>query len=164
MKVKVILVLASLMMGTLVHATEVKVDSVPLELNPAGFGAGQVALAGFGFELNQKLGRARLNIDYVDNLPCRAYEPGGQYCPPAPESSQVLVPGLTFDASSSEVVYKDDKGKVVVCATVKNTSGFFGHRTHIKKTGNCFLTSKIGTKDDGFNVSKVLDVYFNTKN
>jgi hypothetical protein len=154
------LLLAMLIQGSFVDAAEVKIDVVSADYTPrSGSPSSQsVYLRGSSYEVNPDLGRARIQLRY--DITFQAEDDLG------PESSQVMVPGLTFDKATSQVVYKDSSGNSHVCATVKFTKGLFGKRTKIQKTKNCQVVARSAIRpyDDGWKIhsENVLEVYLVT--
>lgn len=103
------------------------------------------------FGINPELGRAWVEIDvyFVQSE--------------SSESYRVAVPGLSYDKSSSQVVY-DAEGKKVICANVRETGSWIFKSQRIEPTGDCELTRKYVKVpiDDGFAVEVIehFEVHF----
>lgn len=84
----------------------------------------EVKVTGTSFDVDEKLGRARIAVDLYD----RSFE--GNFF-----SESVAVPGLTFDRQRREVRYESG-GSVVTCALSRN---FLWGKTY-PETGACRIT------------------------
>jgi hypothetical protein len=159
---KFVFALAFLAAGA-AQASSVKVDTVDAVYDVPGSSPANVSIESFKFEINQDLGRARLDITYQTD-----YNPGpdegGYY---GPGEDDVLVQGLSFDKTSSQVVYKSEAGKTTACANVTISHGPLGHRVHVKNTGLCTLSTSTEDviTDDGWEIKhhKVLNVFLNSQ-
>lgn len=101
---------------------------------------------------NPSLGRAWVELSFRQ-----------EYAIDLPDEVKVVrknVPGLQFDSSTQQVIYKG-AGASVVCAQVKESRGLFGRSSYLEMTGKCILTSQktpasredvASRKDDGFTV------------
>ena len=144
--------------GTVMAGTKVKVATVPAEYTPVASTFGQpVSLAKYYFEVNTETHRARLVVEY--RYPNEGFylidgDGGG------PQPSLIQVPGLSYDARSSQVVY-DAGGKRTVCAV-----GLGEGRNGVKmqNTGDCTVSTvaKAEAVDDGWALHhiKALEVWF----
>ena len=118
----------------------------------------QYRYEGFEYEVNEKLGRARLILKLVD-----------QYAGPEESGAMnrpVLVDGLRYDQIRQEIVIERD-GTNAVCATVIPKRFLLVRYLKIKETGNCTITSeeRIVRWDDGFETGerKMTDLVFNAR-
>jgi hypothetical protein len=84
----------------------------------------EVKVTGTSFDVDEKLGRARLAVDLYDD----SFE-GNSF------SESVAVPGLTFDRENREVRYESE-GAVVTCAVAKK----FLWATTYEATDACRIT------------------------
>src|SRR4051812_48001628 len=110
-----VLIAVSLFAHSAAHASTVKVDTVDAQYSsPTSRYGGDVVAQDFKFEVNPELGRARLDIQYGIEFATG----GGDDSYYGPGESQVLVQGLSFDKTTSQVVYKSESGKVTACAKV----------------------------------------------
>lgn len=104
------------------------------------------------FAINHDLGRAWVEID----LHYSHSE--------SSETHRVVVPGLSFDPSSSAVVFKAED-KTIECATVKERGRWLFKHTVIEPTGRCELTHKYVKVpvDNGFAIEEIqhFEVHFN---
>ena len=118
----------------------------------------QYRYEGYDYEVNEKLGRARLNIKLVD-LDAGAEESGAT-------TRSVLVHGLRYDSIRQEIVFERD-GTYAVCATVTPKRFLFARYLKIKETGNCTVTAepRLESWDDGFNAGtrQMTDIVFNAR-
>jgi hypothetical protein len=150
--------------ATAAHASSVQVDQVDAvyEASTSSVEA-NVSLDSFKFEINPSMGRARLDITYTSDY-SGGGDDGGFY---APGEDDVLVKGLSFDTSTSQVVYTNDRGKVTSCATVTISHNLFGQKIKVRNTGLCTLSTQIGdvATDDGFQIHHraVLNVFLNVQ-
>lgn len=96
------------------------------------------------YAINPELGRAWVEIDIVRGLSETS------------ESHRVTVPGLSYQAESSQVVFEAD-GRSVVCADVRDAGRWIFKHQRIVPTGACELTPRYVTvpQDDGFGVDLV---------
>ena len=118
----------------------------------------QYRYEGYDYEVNEKLGRARLSIKLVDKN--SGPEESGAMTRP------VLVDGLRYDQDRQEIVFERD-GTYAVCATVTPKRFLFARYLKIKETGNCTVTSqeRVVRWDDGFETGerKMTDLVFNAR-
>jgi len=146
--------------GTVMAGTKVKVATVPAEYTPVASTFGQpVSLAKYYFEVNTETHRARLVVEYRYRDQ-GFYENEGSGDGVGPQTSLIQVPGLSYDARSSQVVY-DAGGKRTVCAV-----GLGEGRNGVKmqNTGDCTVSTvaKAEAVDDGWALHhiKALEVWF----
>lgn len=66
---------------------------------------------------------------------------------------RLTVPGLTYDAGSSRIVFAEG-GNQVACAEVTAGTRLFGRQPVIRSTGQCLISQERAkvTEDDGFNL------------
>src|SRR5262249_12267781 len=120
--------------------TRIKLGSVAPEYRPT---AGPempepVSMQSYSFEVNKETKRARVVVEYTYPDEIAFGADGGL----GPEPSLVQVPGLSYDAEASEVVF-NDQGKKTVCATVHPTRHLFGKGVSVTPTGSCIVTSAL---------------------
>lgn len=128
--------------------TAAAVETTPIFKAPIG---AQDATKSKTFGINPELGRAWVEVNvYQDTTELS-------------ETYRVPVPGLSYDKSSSQVVY-DAEGKKVVCANVRETGSWIFKSQRIDPTGHCELTRKYVKVpiDDGFAVDVIehFEVHF----
>jgi hypothetical protein len=113
-------------------------------------------VTGIEYRVNPAMGRAWALVETYDSSIA-----GGDDGDPAGES-RVKVPGLSFDAAASQIVYAAEGGQVV-CANVVSQP----RKLLINPTGACGFHTARGSHvvDDGFtaHVEHTLDVYFDVK-
>jgi hypothetical protein len=118
----------------------------------------QYRYEGFEYEVNEKLGRARLSIKLVDKN--SGPEESGAMTRP------VLVDGLRYDQDRQEIIFERD-GTYAVCATVTPKRFLFARYLKIKETGNCTVTGqeRVVRWDDGLETGerKMTDLVFNAR-
>ena len=139
-----------------------KIDTVPLEYAPSNSPTSRepVSLSSFHFEVDQSTSRARVVAIYTypDEMTYERNDAAG-----GPRPTVVQIPGLTFDATARVIVY-NSSGKKVVCATVEDHAGLFGHHLRVKNTGSCIVTASDSDhlEDDGWTLHRfrALDTYF----
>jgi hypothetical protein len=111
------------------------------------------------YRVNAELGRAYAQVR-VRELNCG----GGQDRICWSYQKDALVPGLSFDKNTEDIVF-DNGSSITVCANTYIGGRIFKKRI-IKPTGNCKFTTKrdIEVVDDGMNVRRyrVVKVYFET--
>ncbi len=73
---------------------------------------------------------------------------------PIPASSDIMVPGLSYVASTKQIIYKKADGSSVVCADNVATGIF---QANYRETGKCNITlsKTIVSQDNGFVVKKL---------
>jgi hypothetical protein len=160
---KRLFVIFALLSATAAQAATVKIDTVDaVYTSPMGTSGNDVRLEGFKFEVKPELGRARIDILYTSD-----YVGGGDDGGYGPGENDVLVSGLAFDTSSSQVIFTNAARKVTACANVTITQGFLGRKIKIKNTGLCTLSTTIEdiATDDGWEIKhrKVLNVFLNVQ-
>ena len=160
---KFLFAFAFLAAASAAQAATIKVDSTDAVVEgPTSDWPVNITLGSYKFEVNAELGRARLDISYNSDYQPTA-DDGGYY---GPGEDDVLVQGLTFDKTASQVVFKAEDGRTTNCANVEITRN--NRKVRVKATGLCTLTSDITdeTTDDGWEIKhrKVLNVYLNVQN
>jgi len=145
--------------------TRVKIDTVPAEYAPISSPTNRetVSFSSFHFEVNRETGRARVVAFYTypDQMTYGQDDAAGG---PSPTVAQ--IPGLAYDATSHTVVY-DSNGTRIVCATVDEHAGLFGHHLRVKNTGACTVSAVVAdqAEDDGWEIHRfrALDTYFEVR-
>jgi len=131
------LVSVALLISAFPNRSEAAVSETLVELD------NQYRYKGFDFQINEKLGRARLVVALRD-LQASTEESGDT-------SKAFLVSGLRYDQNRQEIVFERE-GTYAVCATVTEKRFLFARYLKIKKTENCEITANERTEswDNGF--------------
>jgi hypothetical protein len=96
------------------------------------------------FAVNPSMGRAWIEVTVSGNDP-----------EALPETVQIKVPGLSFDAQTNSIVI-DFEGKITTCATLKTTGRSIFRQTEIKMTKSCKFEGRTRkfSYDNGFEIKK----------
>jgi len=158
------LVLSLLLVPLACAGTKVKIATVPEEFTPNGAPGlpEPVSMSSYYFEVNLETGRARVVVDYTYRNQA-AYESDDAH---GPNPTYAQLSGLTYDASTHAVVYRQN-GESTVCATVQQSRGLFGPRLKVTSTGKCFVTAETNkhAEDNGWSIRhfRAIDTYFETR-
>jgi len=140
---------------------KIKIDTVPDTYTPQNYNRSErVRISGFHFEVNSERTRTRVVVTYTyrDRISYSSADAGG-----GPPSTEVEIPGLTYDAAAHAIIY-DANGTKAVCATVREKNS---HHLAIRNTGACTVTAvdarHVDPKSWNNDQYSVLDTYFNVQ-
>jgi len=142
--------------GTVAQAASIKIGQLP--------DYSDISVDSITYQINAPLGRARVDVVFLSEGFASFC---GDDCSSPYDEEQLLVPGLSYSSTSSQVLYTDVNGAITVCAELATKNGIFGKKTYYKPTGLCSISmsKETQTTDDGFNQTNETDtaVIFNTK-
>jgi len=105
---------------------------------------GEALFSGLDYGVSERFDRAWLVLHYTFDAPCNGLD--GECTIDSPV--QVLVPGLSYDEGTRQVIYRAEGADPVVCATVVRR----GASDTVKATGQCGtrLSAYQRVVDDGY--------------
>jgi hypothetical protein len=135
-----LLAVAFLMLINSAFAAELKIFDIPVITRSTRAGA--------GFKINEKLGRAWVELTVAEPFTETQYSQGDTY--------EIKVEGLTYDAQT-KTVNLDIDGQRLECAVVQIRGRSIFRRKVIQKTGCDFRTQYVVVEvDNGIRIRKVL--------
>lgn len=142
---KKILVIVLVMISQLSFATTIKVYEAPAyDFKPS--------YDPFSYGINRELGRAWLSF----------YETDSTFDEPTSHTTDIKVPGLSYDNKAETVVYRNGSQEIVCAETV--VKGRIFKKSVLVPTGRCSFDIEYVNyqHDDGFNVKTVKygQIYF----
>jgi len=93
-------------------------------------GAGRFSRLDYG--ISERFKRAWLTLHFTSRAPCLDRDGECDF----DEAVRVSVPGITYDPAARQVLYTEDGGAPVLCASVVQHTFIFSWET-VDETGNC---------------------------